>query len=437
MSMRFDSHSFPPPPPPTRLAQEVVFKRPPCEPLPEDAHSPGLWFLNNQDKPMEEFPYPDDTRKTQDDLVFGFQDSDDQGVSSAWNFRRDPSSFLRMPPHAPLHQSSGQAATLGGRPAPQQQQLPPRSWLGPEVNPPRFQEPNPPRFQQPIKPPQQAFNFSSQSTSASGHGGASNKHDIEVPPGWYIWDEEHPGQDILDDDGIGLKNKQVGYQSSPAVKVDYDQGGTQDNGAAYQTVMIRGIPAKYNQLRLMKKINQLGFTGRFDFLYVPMDPKTHLGRGFAFVNFTSCDAAAAFHTALHGHTIHHLDTFYEIVCVPAKVQGFEANAKQFAGPREPERGSKRPYGKPLIFRAMPLYLQSNSVNIISSPKSFISNKDWHRQSYHPGRPAANVRHFDEFINGVSSGCDSAWLDQNAEQIQYPPYAGHDHLRFPHRYVDYE
>merc|ERR1719229_1723915 len=66
------------------------------------------------------------------------------------------------------------------------------------------------------------------------------------------------------------------------------------------TVMMRHIPGKYTQQKLMREINSAGFLGKYDFFCLPMQPQSRGNRGFAFVNFSAVEAAESFYAAFHG-----------------------------------------------------------------------------------------------------------------------------------------
>jgi hypothetical protein len=98
------------------------------------------------------------------------------------------------------------------------------------------------------------------------------------------------------------------------------------------TMMIRNIPCRYNQNDLMVDLADLGFTGTYDFLYMPIDMSTSTNVGYAFVNFVTPSWAAK--------SLHAFDNFcfarnqrtatkkYSKVSV-AHLQGLEKNLQHY------------------------------------------------------------------------------------------------------------
>jgi len=62
----------------------------------------------------------------------------------------------------------------------------------------------------------------------------------------------------------------------------------------WTTVIMRNLPNGYTRSMLLGLLDRTGFAGRYDFVYLPIDFKTEVGLGFAFVDFiTSGDAELA------------------------------------------------------------------------------------------------------------------------------------------------
>lgn len=57
------------------------------------------------------------------------------------------------------------------------------------------------------------------------------------------------------------------------------------------TVMIRNMPNDYTRDMLLEFVDSKGFVGTYDFAYLPIDFQTHVGLGYAFVNFVSVELA--------------------------------------------------------------------------------------------------------------------------------------------------
>jgi hypothetical protein len=125
------------------------------------------------------------------------------------------------------------------------------------------------------------------------------------------------------------------------------------------TVMMKQVPLKYTQRKLLREINASGFMGKYDFLYLPMDPRSHANRGFAFINMVSAGVAQEFYKKFHGQQLRHFTSDKPIIVLPADLQGFEENALQYASTAARQggpAGRRTGHTKPIFFRALPAYI---------------------------------------------------------------------------------
>lgn len=91
------------------------------------------------------------------------------------------------------------------------------------------------------------------------------------------------------------------------------------------TMMLRNIPHKYTQEALVLEIDETGFRGMYDFLYLPMDVQKRSNLGYAFVNFRLPQDAANFGRSFHDHRFRRFSNRKTgTVCV-ASLQGLDLN----------------------------------------------------------------------------------------------------------------
>lgn len=97
------------------------------------------------------------------------------------------------------------------------------------------------------------------------------------------------------------------------------------------TLMIRNIPNRYTQRELIAELEDLGFVGAFDFLYIPLDKGTMSNVGYAFVNFTTSDWAQRCMAAFQNYRFkRHRKISSKIAAVSvAHIQGLEANLAHY------------------------------------------------------------------------------------------------------------
>jgi hypothetical protein len=73
-----------------------------------------------------------------------------------------------------------------------------------------------------------------------------------------------------------------------------DDEAIMDHDEFRTTVMMRNIPNEHTRADLLGLIDQEGFHGLYDLVYMPVDFKTELNQGYAFINFTAAESAERF-----------------------------------------------------------------------------------------------------------------------------------------------
>jgi len=80
------------------------------------------------------------------------------------------------------------------------------------------------------------------------------------------------------------------------------EASAEDGEERRTTVMLRNLPNDYSRQTLLDMLDMDGFAGLYDFIYLPIDFKTQACLGYAFVNLTRPDVAAAFWAKFDGYT---------------------------------------------------------------------------------------------------------------------------------------
>lgn len=100
-------------------------------------------------------------------------------------------------------------------------------------------------------------------------------------------------------------------------------------GMPITTLMLRNIPNKYSQNSLMQEINDLDFSGTYDFFYLPMDIHNRSNVGYAFINFLCSVEAQQFRGKFQGHAFLRFHSRKVGDVCDAHLQGLDANILHF------------------------------------------------------------------------------------------------------------
>merc|ERR1719261_1962055 len=96
------------------------------------------------------------------------------------------------------------------------------------------------------------------------------------------------------------------------------------------TVMLRNMPNNYTRDMLLDLVNSMGFTGCYDFAYLPVDFKSQAGLGYAFINFVSTAEAQRCFERFEGFSDWRVPS--EKVCTVtwgSPYQGLEAHIERY------------------------------------------------------------------------------------------------------------
>eukprot|EP00930_Biecheleria_cincta_P103915 TRINITY_DN96025_c0_g1_i1.p1 TRINITY_DN96025_c0_g1~~TRINITY_DN96025_c0_g1_i1.p1 ORF type:complete len:207 (-),score=37.35 TRINITY_DN96025_c0_g1_i1:399-1019(-) len=114
-----------------------------------------------------------------------------------------------------------------------------------------------------------------------------------------------------------------------------------DIEAQNTTVMFRNIPETYTREMLVDLFDSQGFKAYYDFVYLPINFRTDLAFGYAFVNFVDNGALRKFSNHFNGYCDWGFDSdkIAEIT-LSCKLQGLEEHVKRYRD-------------SPVMFRSVP------------------------------------------------------------------------------------
>merc|ERR1711972_734318 len=93
--------------------------------------------------------------------------------------------------------------------------------------------------------------------------------------------------------------------------------------------MLRNLPAQLTRESLLEVLSFMGFGGRVDFVYVPIDFRTLMGEGFAFVNLLTTSDAKSLMQALKGFSSWPVPSCKVMSTSWSKLQGFAGHVARY------------------------------------------------------------------------------------------------------------
>mmetsp|Transcript_41424 Transcript_41424/g.118488 ORF Transcript_41424/g.118488 Transcript_41424/m.118488 type:complete len:418 (-) Transcript_41424:353-1606(-) len=107
------------------------------------------------------------------------------------------------------------------------------------------------------------------------------------------------GEDSKNHASAGADEK-IPFQKESPQERPKKQQDAQRGATPRTTVMLRNLPNNYTRDMLVALLNSKGFLGAFDFLYLPMDFRTHAAMGYAFINMVTAEDAQRLHRTFDG-----------------------------------------------------------------------------------------------------------------------------------------
>lgn len=117
---------------------------------------------------------------------------------------------------------------------------------------------------------------------------------------------------------------------------------------ARTTVMLRNLPNNYTRGMLIDLLSVQGFSGQYDFLYLPMDFNSRVNLGYAFLNLVSLEATQHFWRVFDGFSAWAVPSRKVSGVSWSKHQGLAAQIERYRGSPLLTREAPDEF-KPMIF----------------------------------------------------------------------------------------
>lgn len=137
------------------------------------------------------------------------------------------------------------------------------------------------------------------------------------------------------------------------------------------TVMMRNVPNNITREELLQIFDEEGFKAHYDLLYVPIDPKSRAGLGYAFINFVSNGSAEIFSKHFQGFQSWKMQS--EKICDVSwsdALQGLDEHVKRYRNSSVMHESIPDEL-KPVLFKAGVRVRFPEPTRRIRAPRSLI------------------------------------------------------------------
>eukprot|EP00401_Gymnodinium_catenatum_P076544 CAMPEP_0117467908 /NCGR_PEP_ID=MMETSP0784-20121206/5902_1 /TAXON_ID=39447 /ORGANISM="" /LENGTH=333 /DNA_ID=CAMNT_0005261899 /DNA_START=30 /DNA_END=1030 /DNA_ORIENTATION=- len=157
-------------------------------------------------------------------------------------------------------------------------------------------------------------------------------------PCFYVWPSH--GADTPSSEGESEKADEEQAQEMELSCATTDVGTDSDSGSAASTpgksvdsrttIMLRNLPNNYSREMLLDLLDRLGYMGKFDFLYLPIDFGSKAALGYAFINLVSESFVPEFWRTFDGFSRWDIPTKKHcMVSWSTVVHGLAANVQRY------------------------------------------------------------------------------------------------------------